>query len=497
MLARVGRKLVTLALVHGFGYVAAFGWNVIAARVTSVHDYGVLTLAFSLILALQVLFEFGQQRSLVRFLSPLFTAADFRTGTQLSRRAVVLPLQMSLLVGIGLAVWVGTAPTALWGGLPAWQWMLLIPAGLGAALMNIQTGAYIAAGRAIASSVLSLVVVPVALCAAFAWQGRRGQVEAGPLFTLTALAYIAGGVFSAARLICGESRRPSGTPANIGDRTVMPARRIYYGFAAKALLVAVLSLGLAYADRYLLGAFASLTAVGLYNLPARTSRLLNLPVYFLNPLAGPVYTRANQQDTLANALGVYRASARLIASVVLPIGLTGAVCAGPLLRMLGGEQFTPAASSMTILVAGAIILTLSGNSGLLLQMGGRENDEVRATACGLFVNIALAMILLRPLGIVGVAIGTSLGYSVVAAGRLLACWRRWRIAIWDLLGLRQVLAVVSHLGVLYLGRSLGLSWMVAAGIATVVCVIICAPWSAIRELARAIAVDDAFHRFPA
>ena len=174
------------------------------------------------------------------------------------------------------------------------------------------------------------------------------------MLSVMALAYVVGGAFSILRLVRGETGRSVRYLEAPRAGPDIPSRRDYCSFARKALIVAVLSLGLAYADRYLLGAFASLAAVGLYSLPARTSRLLNLPVYFLNPVAGPVYTQAGHQDTMAVALGVYRASARFIASVVLPVGLTGAVYASPLLGLLGGEQYMPAASAMTILVVGAI-----------------------------------------------------------------------------------------------------------------------------------------------
>ena len=92
-------------------------------------------------------------------------------------------------------------------------------------------------------------------------------------------------------------------------------------------------------------------------------------------------------------------------------------------------------------------------------MGGRERDEVRATACGLVVNVVVAIALLGWLGINGVAIGTSLGFVVVAGWRLLACWLRWRIAIWDLLGFREFLAATLYLVVAFLGGLLGLPWL--------------------------------------
>lgn len=513
MSAKQERRLLLLALVQGVGYAAALGWNVIGARVCSVHVYGVVAFAMSLVLALQVVFEAGHQRTLVRFMSPLLAARDGAGATRLGHRALSLPLLLAGLAALAAGAVLVWASAGEWGGVPAANWLLLLPAGLGAALMNVQTGAYIAGGRAIASSVLSLVAVPAFLCAAFLLLGRAGKTDGGTMLLAIATAYAAGGAFAAWRLVRGQrpaAAGPGGGSGTASDRVtgegsvegagerpgapVVPRPAEFYRFAARAQVVALVTLGLGYADRFLLGAFASFAAVGLYSLPARTARLLNLPVYFLNPVAGPVYAAANDVRGVEKAVDVYRRAARFIASVVMPLGLVCAAYSTELLVQLGGSAYAGAAGALSILAVGLVIVTLTGNSGLLLQMGGYETAEVRATVAGLGTNVALALALIRPLGITGVAIGTAAGLFVVACLRLRACHTRWQVTLGDLVGWRQAAAAGGFLAVALLGRALDVPWLGAAVLATVACVLVSPPWQALRQLTSALTAGEGVGR---
>lgn len=483
---RRGAGLLTLGLVQGVGYVATLGWNVIGARVASVHVYGVVAFGISVVLALQVLLEMGQQRALIRFVSPLLVRGDSVGARSLCRRSLIAPLTaVGVLGGAGLMV-AALAPGLAWGGVPFAHWLLLLPAGLGAALASVQTGAYVAAGRAVASSVLGVLAVPVLLCLGFALLGLTGEVTAFGMLAVVCVAYGATGLFAGVKLIAGTVARWSATPAALaGNRRTGEGE--YYRFAVKALVIALVSLGLGYADRFLLGAFATFSAVGLYSLPARTARLLNLPIYFLNPLVASVYSAAHGENRMDRALHVYRASARFLSSVVLPIGLTGVLFARPLLAAVGGVEYAPAAPAMMILLLGVLGLTLSGNSGLLLQLAGREGTEVRCSVAGLVVNVAVAVVLLKPLGVLGVAIGTTTGLLVAAGGRLVACRRAWGIGFRDLLGRRQLLGVTAYFIAVLGAKVAALPWSASATVGILGFCMVSPPWLALRILGRAIA----------
>ncbi len=352
--------------------------------------------------------------------------------------------------------------------------------------MNIQAGVYIAHGRAVASSVLSIMFAPLALCLAFTTLGLIGHISANTILAAVVVPYVIGGLFSLWRL-AARNQFHDASPNLDATNAGLPGRREFYSFAWKASIVGIISLGLGYTDRFLLGAFASFSAVGLFSLPARTARMLNLPVYFLNPVAGPVYAAVNGRSGICNALGVFRASADFISSLVLPVGLTAIIYSGHLLNFIGGPQYSVAASTMSILVAGVLILTLSGNSGLLLQLAGRENAEVLCTTAGLAINLIVSIVLLRPLGIVGVAIGTTAGLIVVAVSRFVVCRVTWRLGFADLLGARQIFGASLLVLVAMTGRAISISWPVTACIALFVFAVLNPPWIAMRNLSQALA----------
>jgi O-antigen/teichoic acid export membrane protein len=483
--ARPNGKLFGLAAVQFAGYAATLGWNVIAARVCSIHLYGVISLAVSLVIALQVLLEMGHQRTLVRFLSPLVAADMNRAEESLRRRALIVPLVLGGLLGLGVYLTHHFAADASWGGASITEWLMIAPAGVGAALMNVQAGAYVAAGRAVASSVLGLTAAPVSICVALWLIGRSGEATGGPMLLAVTAPYMIGGIFSLWKLAT------SGRSRAVADKVALPVSELpskgeFYSFAWKAMVVGLVSLGLGYVDRYILGAFASFAAVGLYSLPARAARLLNVPVYFLNPLAGPAYAAAHQVRHMHDALAVFRASSKFIGTIVLPLGAVAAVYAKQILVLIGGQEYGAASTAMSILVVGVLALTLSGNSSLLLQMAGREGAEVKCGLIGLVTNVAVALVLLRPLGIVGVAIGTASGFVVTSVARYLVCRAAWGLVLADLLRPNQMLGVALQAAVAAMATYLNVGWLTAAPLGVVAFVMLNPPWVSLRELEYAL-----------
>jgi O-antigen/teichoic acid export membrane protein len=478
---RVHGSLVWVALMQGIGYAAILVWNVLAARICPIDLYGVVSFAVGLVLAVQLIIEFGHHRALVRFLGGVAPEDRLAFGWQLRRAALRIPLAVGLSLVVAALIAVLVASDAVWGGVPVLHWMLLVPAGLGAALMSIHAGAAVADGRPVLSSLLNLTFMPVIFCIELVLLARLGAIGSGTLLGAVAVPYVAGGIYSAWRL----GRRGSGM--SVERHHSLPTNFEFRAFALRAMAVTVVSLGLAYADRAILGTLASFSAVGLYSLPARMARMLNLPVYILNPLVGAAYAAVHSTGRSDSALAVFRESSRMITAVVLPIGLIVILHATPILIWIGGDTFAEAGTSLTILALGVIAMTLSGNAGLLLQMAGHEDSELRCTVVGLIANIALAILLVRPLGIVGVALGTAIGLSVVAFLRLAVCRRHWSFRIADLVPRRQVFGILVFLGVELFVGLFPLAWPVRAVCAFAAFVLCSAPWRTFGDLGSALA----------
>ena len=92
-----------------------------------------------------------------------------------------------------------------------------------------------------------------------------------------------------------------------------------------------------------------------------------------------------------------------------------------------GDEFEAGKWVLIILAFGQLLNCLSGSVGLLLQMTGHQKVYRTIMIYGLFLNIFLNLILIKPFGIEGVAIATMSSF-----------------VLWNLLG---VYYVKKHLGI--------------------------------------------------
>lgn len=163
----------------------------------------------------------------------------------------------------------------------------------------------------------------------------------------------------------------------------------------------------------LLGLLAAPPDVGLFRIASVTSFTAAMPVSVINFVAFPLIAKLfTQNDTknLQKAL-THLAQAQFAGVVLLCLPLLFA--AEPLLNLVFGAGYVPAANALRILVVAQIICAGLGASVALLNMTGHEQRVTRAMAIALVLNFAAVAILSTLWGIVGAAIGV---------GSALVCW---------------------------------------------------------------------------
>jgi O-antigen/teichoic acid export membrane protein len=89
----------------------------------------------------------------------------------------------------------------------------------------------------------------------------------------------------------------------------------------------------------------------------------------------------------------------------------------PVLSLLFGEQFTRAYPAVILLALGQFVNSISGSTGIFLNMTGHERalQNIMLAAAGL--NIALALVLIPRFGVEGAAFAsmlTTVSWNVVA-----------------------------------------------------------------------------------
>lgn len=130
---------------------------------------------------------------------------------------------------------------------------------------------------------------------------------------------------------------------------------------------------------------------------------------------------------VADAAERWRLTRRVLAAVVAGMATVAAllvVAAPPVVRLLFGEAFVPAAAPLRWLMPG--VLVLSANSILMNHFAaeGMPRVTVYSPAAALVVNVALNLALVPRLGTVGAALASGAGSATMLAASLVYLARR-------------------------------------------------------------------------
>jgi O-antigen/teichoic acid export membrane protein len=183
-------------------------------------------------------------------------------------------------------------------------------------------------------------------------------------------------------------------------------------------------------DQMLMAALLSPQDLGLYVVAVAWSAAANPLLDAVGVVMAPTVASATDATQGARRLA---AGARITTTLAIIICLSLAAVTPVAIVLLFGERFTASIPAALVLMPAAGVLGLN----LTLQEGlrgmGRPYAALRAELAGLAVTAIALIALLRPMGIMGAAIASLLGYSTVNAMLLINAQRYAGIAIADFL----------------------------------------------------------------
>ena len=163
----------------------------------------------------------------------------------------------------------------------------------------------------------------------------------------------------------------------------------------------------------LVGLIAAPAAVGLFRIANSTIAMAAAAIPIVLFVALPVIARLHAQQDRARLQRAVTAFAWLQFGGVALLSLPLLVAAEPLLQLVFGAQFVPAANVLRVLALGQIVSAAFGPNAALLNMTHHEKRVMRAMAVSLILSLAIIPLGLAAWGIVGAAVA-----SVVS----LLCW---------------------------------------------------------------------------
>jgi O-antigen/teichoic acid export membrane protein len=379
------------------------GSAVILARMLGSEGYGIYATAIASMMILAVLAEFGMYVLLVREVSAAHARGAWGELMGFGVSAARFSALMAALVAVagGAVIWL----TPMLGSAEEKVALTLM-----LALLPINTlyrlGAAMLYGlrRVAAAQVAEQFLLPATSFSFFAAMYVLASKQASASQVM--LAQILAG--SIALTIVGVMIYRALAPARELGASVVPAER----FQARALPFLVMGAAgtiTLQIDTVIVSAMMGNSETALYRVASQAAMLTWFGIQILQAIAQPFFARLYQQGDMANLKRLYHWTTVLAVASAAPVLVIFILFGRPLIAFVFGPEFVGAQPMMIVLSAGYLINVMCGPAGGLLAMTGEERWASRAYLVMSALAVLIALSLVRPLGPIGVALGTAFG----------------------------------------------------------------------------------------
>lgn len=413
----ISRGVVTNWLALGVSIAVSFFLSPFVVRHLGSAYYGIwaLTMQFTGYL---YLLDFGVRESVIRYTSKYAARQQGQRLNQVLATALLVyaPIVILSLLLTAVAMW--AAPR--WFGMQAEFWwearMAILFVGLTIAqtfVFNVFAGVQIGLRRLEISNAINILLMLI----------RTGLVVwfVGQGYGIVALAAIQFGMAVAGGLVAwwmaAHLLREHGMPLALrlprGRRLVTLSRRIF-GYGWYVLVSNIGQKIIFTSDAIIVGMFLPLSSVTYYaiagSLVDHLRTLLISTAQIFNPVSSHLFT-LRKFDELGEVL---LSGSRLTVVVALPVGITYAILGGRFVGLWMGDEFAAPSGQVLAVLAITQILSAPHNvvSSVLYGISRHKVIALTRFAEGL-VNLSLSIVLVKSIGLLGVALGTAVSHLLV------------------------------------------------------------------------------------
>jgi O-antigen/teichoic acid export membrane protein len=165
-----------------------------------------------------------------------------------------------------------------------------------------------------------------------------------------------------------------------------------------------------------IGSFLPVSAVTPYNLARRLSALPQTFTDQFLTLLLPMASEIHAKEEAAQLRSLYIVSTRVTLAMFLPMSMALVILVKPLLTAWVGVEYAEYSYLVIILAAASLIDTSTWPAGFVLQGMARHSPLAAMTICSGIVNFTLSILLVKRLGLLGVALGTLIPTTVICLG---------------------------------------------------------------------------------
>ena len=188
------------------------------------------------------------------------------------------------------------------------------------------------------------------------------------------------------------------------DRIKPVSGRTILTISLPMLMSATMDFIVAQTGVLMLGIFHTEAEVGYYAIAVKLASLSGFVLQAVNSMAGPKFSELYYTNKINDLFHVAKKSAKLIFITTTPI-LVGFVSFGkPILNLFFGKEFAIAYIPLVILVFGQFVNSVSGSTGMFMNMTGNQNTYRNIMIITAVLNIGLNFWLVPRFSIKGAAI---------------------------------------------------------------------------------------------
>lgn len=384
----------------------------LAARLLSEEECGVLFLCLTWVLLAGTIARLGMERALSRVIPAELALHQGATARRALVKGGVIVTMLGLMVGLITVLAAPFAAGTLFhasAALPALRACgVVIPV-----LTQGVTLGFVLVGfhRPVLSQLLQNLLWPFFMLAGVI----SGLSDAASIMLLMGAAYLVAILVSLIAVLAHRRELAHDEPLP-PDADRLPD---LWKTALPLYVVELVQVSIPTLPVLLLGIFADPAAVSSFSIALRASMLVLVVLLSLSMVASPRFAALHRQGDWAQLAAVNRRTQLLGAA------LGGAVCVGlgagaPILLALIGRNFTGGAPALLVLLAGQAVNALYAGQDGLLAMTGQGNALRALNLAQVAVMVVLSFTLIPWLGAVGAAIVTAIVTAQGALGTAMA-----------------------------------------------------------------------------
>jgi O-antigen/teichoic acid export membrane protein len=167
-------------------------------------------------------------------------------------------------------------------------------------------------------------------------------------------------------------------------------------------------------DALVIGFSMGTTAVAVWTVAERIAEATQRLTNQLNDVLFPAIVNDDVTARNERLQRIFIQGTRLSLATVVPLGVAIALMAGPLVHAWVGDEFAAAVLLVQLLSFVVIVRVGNATGGTLLKGAGRHRLLAFGNVSAAIANLGLSLLLVRMIGLPGVAIGTMVPVAVVA-----------------------------------------------------------------------------------